>query len=229
MRLLTWNLAWAPSSSDRGREIVRRIRTANPDIAIFTEVTTSLVETLGSNAIYSSPDYGYDSEPERRKVALWSSAPFAKFDQVGSTGLPTGRFVAADVAGIRVVGVCIPWRDAHVRSGRRDRMPWQDHLTYIEGLSTLASNYRSSTVIAGDFNQRCPRHGQPPHVYQALREALGHMRWLTEGPIEPLGRASIDHVVATTDITAIGVHGVSNEYGESRLSDHFGVSCELAT
>jgi hypothetical protein len=33
---------------------------------------------------------------------------------------------------IRFVGVCIPWRDAHVRTGRRDRAPWEDHLRFLE-------------------------------------------------------------------------------------------------
>jgi hypothetical protein len=33
---------------------------------------------------------------------------------------------------IRFVGVCIPWRDAHVRTGRRDRAPCEDHLRFLE-------------------------------------------------------------------------------------------------
>jgi endonuclease/exonuclease/phosphatase family metal-dependent hydrolase len=149
-------------------------------------------------------------------------------DLTGCADLPTGRFVAADVDGIRFIGVCIPWRDAHVRTGRRDRRPWQDHLTYIQGLSRVAAVHRSKAVIAGDFNQRCPKYRQPQHLYENLRTALGHMRWLTEGPIFPIGLPSIDHVVVTADIAAREVTGVSNVHRESRLSDHFGISCELA-
>ena len=227
MRILTWNLAWATRSTRAGEEIVRRILDARPEVAVFTELTTSLVEKLGGHVVLAAADYGYGIRPDRRKVAIWSVHPLANTDTIGSPELPSGRFVKADVKGLRIVGVCIPWSDAHVRSGRRDRNRWQDHLTYVGVLRRLARNYRTRTVIAGDFNQRRPRHGQPLHVFEELDGALRHLSWVTSGQIGPASELSIDHVVTSTDIQAKDLQCISNRAGDLRLSDHFAVHCEV--
>lgn len=227
MRILTWNLAWATFSSRKGKEIVRRVREVRPNLAIFTEVTTSLIETLGGGAAYSGADYGYDAKPNRRKVCLWSPNRITNIDSLGSPALPPGRFIAADIEDIRVIGVCIPWQDAHVRSGRRNAVRWEEHMRYVEALQCLVNPLDSNTILGGDFNQRRPRYGQPEHVFSALDTALAHMTWATSGSIGPSGEQSIDHIVVTPDFQAHFADIISNDFGATKLSDHFGVCCEI--
>ena len=55
------------------------------------------------------------------------------------------------------LGVCIPWRDAYVNSGRKDRKPWEDHPAGLTGFQKLRGRFpQSRTVVLGDFNQRIP-------------------------------------------------------------------------
>ncbi len=74
-------------------------------------------------------------------MLLWSKRPWSVVDPAGSEALPSGRLVAGitqtDLGPLTVVGVCIPWRDAHVRTGRKDRDPWQDHESWLSGFETL--------------------------------------------------------------------------------------------
>ncbi|MBZ2190349.1 endonuclease/exonuclease/phosphatase family protein [Alcanivorax sp. JB21] len=227
MRILTWNLAWATVTSAKGQEIIRRIEEVQPDVAILTEVTTPLVEALGGCAAYSSSDHGYGVKPLRRKVALWSRSPIVDVDSTGSPDLPPGRFVAARINGMRVLGVCIPWRDAHVRTGRKDASPWEEHSRYLEALHSLIKPLNSNTIVGGDFNQRNPRHRQPQDVFRALDKAFSHMTWVTSGEIGASGERAIDHIVATPEMDACFAGNVSSEYGATRLSDHFGLYCEI--
>jgi exonuclease III len=246
MRLLTWNLAWATRASPRGAELLRRITAIQPDVAVLTEVTLPLVEALGGWWAAADGDYGYAADGSRRKVVLWSRTPLRAVDAHGAAGLPGGRFVAAVVGGgggggdrgseppagaregVRVLGVCIPWRDAHVRSGRRDRQPWQDHLDYLAALAPLLAACTSRTVVAGDFNQRNPRHRQPVAVSAALAQAFARWRWLTAGLTDADGAATIDHVVATPDLVATPAQVASRRHAAGTLSDHFGVWCDVA-
>ena len=110
-------------------------------------------------------------------MLLWSKRPWSVVDPAGSEALPSGRLVAGitqtDLGPLTVVGVCIPWRDAHVRTGRKDRDPWQDHESWLSGFETLP--YRRATertVVLGDFNQRIPGRSQPKRVYEALLRAF---------------------------------------------------------
>ena len=38
---------------------------------------------------------------------------------------------------LTVVGVCIPWRDAHMPSGRKNRSQWQEHKAWLAGFESL--------------------------------------------------------------------------------------------
>lgn len=140
--------------------------------------------------------------------------------------MPGGRLVSATtrtpLGEIRSLGVCIPWADAHVRTGRKDRSRWEDHLQFLDGLaSLLAGRPSEATVVAGDFNQRLPRLGQPAHVAEALHQLLGdNLRCVTEGVLVPRdGKALIDHVAHSKDLGATA----EPFYGRD-LSDHNGVS-----
>ena len=106
---------------------------------------------------------------------------------------------STSIGDVRVIGVCIPWRDAHVRTGRKDRRAWQDHLAYLDGLDrVLAQADDAKLIVAGDFNQRVPRKRQPFKVFEALEAAIPP-GWpvVTEGLCDASGAATIDHVVVT--------------------------------
>ena len=231
MRMVVWNTAWASPRSTRGKELIRRIRHATPEFAVLTEATVPFLEALGSNHVTSNTDYGYESNGERRKVALWSSRCFSDEDPLGSPELPPGRFVAATLHGplgpLRVLGVCIPWSHAHVTSGRRDARAWAEHLKYLEVLRPIATGLRRPTVLAGDFNQRIPRARQPKRVVEPLLPILTELNCVTEGRIPPLGRQAIDHIAVSRDLGAAGVRALDDRFGDTRISDHFGLQADL--
>jgi endonuclease/exonuclease/phosphatase family metal-dependent hydrolase len=228
----TWNTEWRRVASADAQLLRERLLALSPDIICLTEAYAELFDGEGY-FIDSEPDYGYPIVPGRRKVVLWSREPWHEVDSVGRAGMPSGRFVAGRTstpAGeLRVAGVCIPWREAHVRSGRRDRANWDDHLEYLAGLETLARGWSGPTIVLGDFNQRIPRATAPAHIYAALESALlGRYQVATSGPLPPLGRPAIDHVVHSGDFEAQDVTALSNLADDGhRISDHFGVAVRL--
>lgn len=228
-----WNLRWAKSASRRGRRISEILVTSEPEIAILTEVTGRDFMP-GGEVIDSAEDYGYPLHPGRRKVQMWSATGWSDIDRSGDPGLPSGRFAAGttetSIGPIRVAGVCIPWRDAHVSHGRRDRTRWEANRIYLEGLARVLKGPEGAPhVVAGDFNQRLPRKYQPPDVHSALESAFPQ-GWTvaTAGSVEGISRQLIDHVAHDASLRATSVRafaGVDPKLGE--LSDHAGVVVEV--
>ena len=144
MKCLTWNLEWKTSASLAGRLIQEQIATLDPDICCYTEVVRTLIPE--GCCIDADPDYGYPNKGGRRKVVLWIKHPWTEVDATGDEAMPTGRFVSGVTGGIRFVGVCIPWSAAHVSSGRKDRRPWEDHLSYCRGLGRVLARYSADGV-----------------------------------------------------------------------------------
>ncbi len=137
LRCLTWN--WDYATGDKLRALTEQTLAWQPDVVCYTEV---LRPTLPEgHCLEPAADYGYNAPAERRKVVLWSRWPWQDADIIGDPALPSGRFVSGITAGVRFVGVCIPWQFAHVNRGRRDglrptgghRKPWQDHVAYCQG------------------------------------------------------------------------------------------------
>ncbi len=230
MVCLTWNLEWAAGNSPRGRKIKEKITSIDPDVACFTEVTESLVPA--GHAIRSDSDYGYKNGGDRRKVILWSRSPWSEVDTMGSDSLPSGRFASGVTNGIRFVGVCIPWRDAHTTTGRRNRKPWEDHLQYLAGLTAILTRYCEEPIpicLVGDYNQRIPRITQPVAVAEAMKAAIpGSFTIATAGLKDLEGDPLVDHfacspgltIAITTIIAKVSPDGVS-------LSDHPGVVASI--
>lgn len=231
MKCLTWNLEWASPSSKRGKRIAGQIGRIAPDVACYTEILGSCIPQ--GHTIEADPDYGYPDTGEKRKVVLWSGVPWTDVDAVGDPAMPSGRFISGITQGIRFVGVCIPWKDAHVRTGRRDREPWQDHLTYCEGLKRVLQRYtagKEPVCILGDYNQRIPRMNQPEPVYEALMNAIpGGFTILTETMKDPDGKRLIDHVALSKSLHGEVAEIISRiaEDG-TRLSDHSGVGATIS-
>ncbi len=154
IRLVVWNVAWARPDTDRGKTIQQYFAAARPDLLCVTEGFAELLPASGY-VIESDPDYGYPPFAGRRKVLLWSRQPWSRVDRVGIEALPQGRFVSGTtntpLGPVDVYGVCIPWRDAHVRGGRKDRKAWEEHTSYISALNRILSDRKSEAgaIVAG--------------------------------------------------------------------------------
>lgn len=182
--------------------------------------------------IGSNPDYGYPNGADRRKVLLWSKQPWQEVDTLGSSDLPSGRFITGITYGIRFAGICIPWADAHVRTGRKDRVRWQDHRQYLDAFAPLANSYRNSgfpACVTGDFNQRIPRSRQPLEMAQRLAAVLGDgWQIVTADLVDHEGHQLIDHVATCGSIHA-QVDGIipKRSSTDQRLSDHVGIIASI--
>src|SRR5688572_33230249 len=115
-----WNVRWASGNSPRGAFFREQFKRIEADVIGLTEGFADLFAD-GGHVISSAEDYGYPIKLGRRKALHWSRQPWTDIDSVGDPELPTGRFIAATtftpIGPIRFIGVCIPWKDAHVRSG----------------------------------------------------------------------------------------------------------------
>ena len=233
MKCLTWNIEWATARSAKGKRIKELVEEVDPDVLCFTEATLGMVPANG-HLIESNPDYGYPNPGDRRKVILWSKQPWQEVDAVGSESLPGGRFISGIIRGIRFVGVCIPWFDAHVRTGRKDRTRWEDHLRYIDAFSPLAKAYCDGALpvcVTGDFNQRIPRSRQPLEVAQRLMDIFDS-RWefATAGISDDKGHQLIDHITTCGQITACVDEIIPKKSPAGLpLSDHVGVVSSITS
>jgi exonuclease III len=232
MKCLNWNLEWKTPAGRAGRLMRDRFAAIAPDVACLTEVVRSFVPE--AHTIESSADYGYPNDGgRRRKVILWSTQPWTEVDSFGNPELPSGRFVSGITGGVRYVGVCIPWRDAHVITGRRDRGQWQDHISFCRGLQHVLEDYSglgTPICVVGDFNQRIPRVSQPEEVARALAEAIPDSFTIaTSGMKDAGGDHLIDHFAVSSGLSISVPEIVPKHAGDgTRLSDHVGVVACLA-
>lgn len=229
MKIILWNTQWAPPGSERERMIREIVLGSSPDLVCITEGYRQTWEDHG-HLICSQADYGYPITPGRRKILLLSRTPWSEIDDLGQAGLPPGRFVSGVTQGIRCFGICVPWKDAHVRNGRKDRLPWEDHVSFLDGLSEVLDRHHGpQSILLGDFNQRIPRIRQPVHVFEKLEAVLGKgFSVQTKGLIQPINELSIDHCCVRPAPRCVEVTGISNVQSGVELSDHFGLLIEIA-
>jgi exonuclease III len=225
----TWNTQWATNSTDRGLRIASRLETLGADVAVVTEGVRELLPSDGF-IVDAGDNWGYGPQPSRRKVIVWSRFPLS-CDAVGESGATRGRLAVATAqtpsGPLRIVGVCIPWRDAHVTTGRRDASPWSEHLEYLDQFTDLLAGLDDDvpTVIVGDFNQRIPRERQPIRVADRLNEVLAGWAIHTAGVL-PNG-PHIDHIATNQRLARQSTHDWAAADHLGRLSDHAGVACRL--
>ena len=231
VKIAIWNVQWAKPESKRGLEIGNLLRQGNFDIVCMTEAFATSPPEPGY-VVTSGADYGYSATGSRRKVVLWSRNPWTTVTLRADEDFPSGRLVEGvtetPLGSLTVIGVCIPWRDAHVRTGRKDRAPWEDHLAFLTALQRRLVAGETRRVVLGDFNQRIPNSGCPARVAAALAHTMASSRVCTSGPLAPLDRQSIDHAAHSADLVAREVRNWS-EFTEdgSKLSDHFGLQALL--
>lgn len=228
----TWNLEWATIKIDRGKRIRSMLDDFDADILCLTETLPDMLPA-NDRTVLADADHGYATSDGRRKTALWSRFGWADVDRQGVPDLPSGRFVAATTitpAGpLRVIGVCVPWADAHVRTGRKDSLRWAEHLRFLDGLAEfLRTPCDTPTIILGDFNQRIPKKWQPQRMYDALVGAFGpDLLIATRGLTGPDGSLAIDHIAHSVDLCVeIGPIFPAVHDGV-KLSDHFGITAQI--
>ena len=225
--LANWNVEWA---TPRNRDAIRdRIAGWDADILVVTEGDHGVLPP-GGTAVDGGTDWGYRvTRPERRKVMLWSRWPLRDVRTGVPAGVRSGRLVDAVVESptgpIRVLAVCIPWRDAHVRTGiDAHGVPWREHRNFVAHLGELIAGHQAGEplVVMGDFNQRLPRTRQPEDVHDALVSALGPLVVVTAGsePLRGLSRQELDHIALSPGFAVEDVWGVDRHDGTRLLSDH---------
>ena len=161
---------------------------------------------------------------------MWSRYSLT-LDLIGADGGTRGRLAVATAATpagpLRILGVCIPWRDAHVNTGRGDASPWSEHMDYLDRLEGLLAQLDDAvpTVIVGDFNQRIPRVNQPVRVPDRLNEVLAGWTIHTAGDF-PNG-PHIDHIATDRRFVLESARDWPASDHLGRLSDHAGVTCRL--
>ena len=208
LKISCWNSDWATPTSKRGKFFIDQF---DSDIICLTEGYENLLPKDGY-IISSHKDYGYKTKNGRRKVILWSKDKWTDIDQVGSNKIPSVRFISGITKGIRIIGICIPWRFAHVSSGRKDRKPWEDHLSFIQNLSF--SNQK--TIILGDFNQNIPKKNQTEIAFSSLMKLIEGFNLLTTD-------MGLDHIVISKDLKAESVKKIATWDN----SDHDGITCSI--
>lgn len=223
--MLTWNVQWAAPKFRTA--IARTLSAGSPDLVVVTEGVESVLPRHGYRAP-GGPDWGYPAPAERRKVLLWSPHPLHEIHMFDEVPLPPGRLVTAvcDTPGLGsvwVVGVCLPWRDAHVRTGRADAQPWDEHLSFLQHLPSVLDSApsRLPIVLAGDFNQRIPATRVPTDVATALTRALRSLQVATTGVLPTLASMGVDHICHSRDLRTVRTWGLDRHLGGDRaVSDH---------
>lgn len=234
LRIGTWNVDWAEPGTPVGNSVRKDLARPACDILCVTEGCRDNLPADG-HIIDGGPDWGYGIEPTRRKVLLWSRRPWSKCDVPDCGTLPPGRFVAGitntPLGPLTVIGVCIPWHDAHVRTGRKDCERWQEHESWLTGFEALSyRRAKEKTLILGDFNQRIPFKWGRKRTYAALLHSFEGFTIATAGDLTGASGRARDHIAHTPDIVLADDIGIWPERSEDNkvLSDHFGVWGDFA-
>lgn len=226
--IATWNAEWISRRSGKFERATDRINELRADVLVLTELNLDLLPRDG-HVLLGGEDWGCPREDGRYKVALWSRWPIE--DRTNDLINPPGRHVAGTVDSpvgcLRVHGVCVLWRDAHVKNGRRDSHPWQEHLRFLDSLATILKEERrnspielDSRIVLGDINQR---GGQHPYRNDEVREMWDTL--CSTGDLTPVTPDWIvDKIALGKDLKAPTVETFSPD----GISDHSAVRCGVA-
>lgn len=228
VRVGTWNVQWTKPGLRRAPLLAEVLAALDCDILCVTEGDAGVLPD-GGHVIDAGTDWGYPlpkASPGRRKVLLWSRRPWTPVFDTLQDALPGGRLVAGvtetPVGRVTVVGVCIPWGGAHVNSGRRDRVQWQDYFDWLSGFERLSyAKPRRRTIILGDFNQRSPKGGKR---HGALQEALVHFELSTSGF---MAEASTRLGANGDELREVVLTDTPSAKGVAQLIDHIAHSEDL--
>lgn len=227
LSLAIWNTEWATPGSKRESRIKQILAEIDADILCITEGYLRSWENEGY-VISSEEDFGYRIQEGRRKAILVSKEPWSNIDTRGSKKLPPGRFCSGTTHGIDTLGVCIPWKSAHVTTGNKNRKVWEDHLSYLDGLGEVLRASQGPSMVMGDFNQRIPRKYSPEDVYHKLVDTFEpDYSIATSGEIQGLEKQAIDHLAISNSVQVNSIVGIPAVDNGQRLSDHDGLVIDI--
>jgi hypothetical protein len=230
VRLATWNVEWASLRSARYGLIAARLADVDADVLVVTEGTLGIAGGSG-HVVDAGGDWGYGEQRLRRKVLAWSKNSWRELyciDQGAAKGRLVSAITDARCQPVRVIAVCIPWRDAHVRTGRADAGLWDEHVEFCDQLRGYRQSVdaRVPTVVVGDFNQRMAGSARgSARAATALAAALEGLTVWTAG--ETSCGQLIDHVAGNDRFVLDRVVGWPGTDAGRRLSDHAGVACDV--
>lgn len=224
-----WNTQWHKLNSPKGRRLRATLNEVAADLICLPEAQHDFLSDT-HYGIWSDPDHGYPVQLQRSKVTLWSRWPWRDIDVIGDSQLPPGRYVAGSTStplgDLRVIGICVPWREAHVASGSRDRAPWQDHRAYLAAIAAVLqrAQQQGPVLLMGDFNQRLPRRWVPEDLSKSLHDALGEYSVWTTDIVPGLASQLLCHIAgAGLAMTHGSIRGLPRHIEGHDVSDHDGV------
>lgn len=224
-----WNTQWHKLASAKGRLLRAALDEVAADVICLPEAQHDFLGDT-HHGIWSDPNHGYPVQLDRSKVTLWSRWPWRDVDAIGDFQFPPGRYIAGTTSTplgeLRVIGLCVPWRQAHVTSGARNRAPWEDHRTYLKALSGVLSREQRQVpvLLMGDFNQRLPRRWVPEDLAKRLQDALQGLDVWTAGIVPALTSQLLCHIAgAGLTATPGSVRGLPRHINTHQVSDHDGV------
>ncbi len=246
IRILNWNTQIASPRGVNGRfETIHGLLTGSfSDIICLTEAYPETLPLGGYTTSSGLAGWGRYERLGARKVVLWNAHyPWYDIDQVGSPGLPEGRFVSAKMkwAGLEIIvaGMCIPYRNYRNNQswGEKRKAIWQGAIEYLDALREDVlpqDRYRTHAILIGDFNLQIPPSTYPhpsSEVNQKREQTFAD--WQIPTALEPMlydiGKPLIDHIALSPDFE-VGILRVINQYSTHilSLSDHNGVVIEVA-
>ncbi len=243
MKVVNWNVEWATPGAARSPYILDSLTEHSADIVCLTETDRRLLSAWEGHTITARPDPRKTATNDQRKVMLWSRREWTDVDDFGDAALPPGRFIAGTTetpsGSVTVIGVCIPWHNANVNVGAKNKALWKDHSAYLRGLASILTHEPSRPLIVmGDFNQQIGQRRRPyPPVSHPVRAELQETMQAGGPPgltIATAGlglraRRAIDHIAISPELSAVSLTTIDNIDGDRRLSDHFGVVADLYT
>jgi hypothetical protein len=243
MRVVSWNVEWATPASVRSPCILDRLAEHSPNLVCRTETERRLLSAWDGHTIANHPDPRETTINNRRKVLLWSRRKWTKVDDFGDEALPPGRSIAdateTPAGPGTVIGVCIPYHNANVNVGAKNKAPWEDHSAYLGGLASMLTRKVSGPLIVmSNFNEQIGqgRRSYPPVSHPVRAELLETMAAAGSTGLAIAtagrglrGRRTIDHTAISGELSDVSLTTIDNMDGDRRLSDHFGVVADPST
>lgn len=217
--IVNWNIGWASPRSPRGKEILRRIKKLNPEIACLTEAKPDFLEGWSGDIICSNRNYS-GNRSEGHKVLLWSKNSWEQKDTQDNAELPKGRFVSGitktSIGELAVIGVCIPYSASRTQKYVPEEEKckyWQEHksfLTYLKDIIKQKIEQHNRLIMIGDFNQPI---NTPIYIKNILTKTLDpYLRIVTgdlkqqcqikyKGECKLKNKSNIDHVAISNQLS----------------------------
>ncbi len=246
IRILNWNTEWLGPGSRSGRFAKAKalIASYDPDVICLTEARPETMPELGQTIASELSGAGKIENRGGRKVVLWSRFGWSNVDTLGSSDMPSGRFIKTTTfAGGEqwtIIGMCVPYAHYrnHAKWGDQRKTFWGGACEYLdtlreEVLPRLREEFLPyskdplNTILLGDFNMQIPAFNYPyegSEVNKKRKETFAG--WLI--PTAGISRHFIDHIAMSSELRVNSLQYISRfDSDGSQLSDHNGVCIDV--